>query len=172
MFYRPGVTVLAMKALGTSWTWHSPIFKDAKLQAIVSAQCIRSLPAVVYSAMRGGGLISLWTLLLLQMISIMCLPLAHSPPIFTAVMTIYYCPNMEEALRRAKKAGREPSCYFGGITLKSGRGDLLCIVTGRWWRNIHQYSIHSQGGINDGFQVSLGGQFWENAYIRFKKTDI
>ena len=28
---------------------------------------------------------------------------------------------MEEALRRAKKAGREPGCYFGGITLRSGR---------------------------------------------------
>ena len=40
---------------------------------------------------------------------------------FTADMTTYYCPNMEEALRRAKKAGREPGCYFGGITLKSGR---------------------------------------------------
>jgi hypothetical protein len=36
-------------------------------------------------------------------------------------MTTYYCPNMEEALCRAKKAGREPGCYFGGITLKSGR---------------------------------------------------
>ena len=47
--------------------------------------------------------------------------LAHSPPIFTADMTTYYCPNMEEALRRAKKAGREPGCYFGGITIKSGR---------------------------------------------------
>ena len=36
-------------------------------------------------------------------------------------MTTYYCPNMEEALRRAKKAGREPGCYFGGITLRSGQ---------------------------------------------------
>ena len=36
-------------------------------------------------------------------------------------MTTDYCPNMEEALRRAKKAGREPGCYFGGITLRSGR---------------------------------------------------
>ena len=36
-------------------------------------------------------------------------------------MTTYYCPNMEEALRRAKKAGREAGCYYGGITLRSGR---------------------------------------------------
>ena len=28
---------------------------------------------------------------------------------------------MEEALRRAKKAGREAGCYYGGITLRSGR---------------------------------------------------
>jgi hypothetical protein len=47
--------------------------------------------------------------------------LAHRRPTFTADMTTYYCPNMEEALRRAKKAGREPGCYFGGITLRSGR---------------------------------------------------
>ena len=49
------------------------------------------------------------------------LTLAHRRPIFTADMTTYYCPNMEEALRRAKKAGREAGCYYGGITLKSGR---------------------------------------------------
>ena len=49
------------------------------------------------------------------------LTLAHRRSTFTADMTTYYCPNMEEALRRAKKAGREPGCYFGGITLKSGR---------------------------------------------------
>ena len=54
-------------------------------------------------------------------------------------MTTYYCPNMEEALHRAKKVWREPGCYFGGITLRSGRRDLLCIVTGRWWRNIQQW---------------------------------
>ena len=28
---------------------------------------------------------------------------------------------MEEALRRAKKAGRETGCYYGGIILRSGR---------------------------------------------------
>ena len=47
--------------------------------------------------------------------------LAHRRPTFTADMTTYYCPNMEEALRRAKKAGREAGCYFGGITLRFGR---------------------------------------------------
>ncbi len=54
-------------------------------------------------------------------ISSLCLTLAHQRPTFIADMTTYYCPNMEEALCRAKKAGREPGCYFGGITLKSGR---------------------------------------------------
>ena len=47
--------------------------------------------------------------------------LAHRRSTFTADMTTYYCPNMEEALRRAKKAGREAGCYFGGITLRFGR---------------------------------------------------
>jgi hypothetical protein len=31
-------------------------------------------------------------------------------------MTTYYCPNMKDALRRAKKAGREAGCYYGGLT--------------------------------------------------------
>lgn len=38
-------------------------------------------------------------------------------------MTTYYCPNMEEALRRVKRAVKMsyPGCYFGGITLRSGK---------------------------------------------------
>jgi hypothetical protein len=38
-------------------------------------------------------------------------------------MTTYYCPNMEEALRRAKKAGHGRSKVVSpcGITLRSGR---------------------------------------------------
>ena len=36
-------------------------------------------------------------------------------------MTTYYCPNMEDALRHAKKAGKEPSCYFVGRLVRSGR---------------------------------------------------
>ena len=31
-------------------------------------------------------------------------PIAHRRPIITADMTTYYCPDMEEVLRRAKKA--------------------------------------------------------------------
>lgn len=57
--------------------------------------------------------------------------LAHSPPNFTSDMTTYYCPNMEEALRRAKKAGREPGCYFGGITLRSGRRGFAVYCDGK-----------------------------------------
>ena len=61
----------------------------------------------------------------------MCIYLAHSPTIFTADMTTYYCPNMEEALRRAKKAGREAGCYFGGITLRSGRRGFAVYKDGK-----------------------------------------
>jgi hypothetical protein len=53
-------------------------------------------------------------------------------------MTTYYCPNMEEALRRAKKAGREPGCYFGGITLKSGRRGFVVYRDGEV---IEQYAF-------------------------------
>ena len=47
--------------------------------------------------------------------------LAHPPSIFVAEMTTYYCHTIEEALKKAKAAGKNPGCYFGGITLKSGR---------------------------------------------------
>jgi hypothetical protein len=46
--------------------------------------------------------------------------LALHPPIFGGVRT-YYCRTLEEALKRAKKAGKEPGCHYGGITLPSGR---------------------------------------------------
>ena len=57
-------------------------------------------------------------------------------------MTTYYCPNMEEALLRAKKAGREPGCYFGGITLRSGQrgfavyrdGEVVAQYTAIGWQ--------------------------------------
>ena len=36
-------------------------------------------------------------------------------------MVTYYCISNEEALRRAKIAGKKPGCYYGGITLPNGR---------------------------------------------------
>ena len=40
-----------------------------------------------------------------------------------ADMTTYYCTTIEEALRRVKRAVKVayPGCYFGGITLRSGK---------------------------------------------------
>ena len=36
-------------------------------------------------------------------------------------MVTYYCTSLEEALRRAKIAGKKPGCYYGGIILPGGR---------------------------------------------------
>ena len=36
-------------------------------------------------------------------------------------MVTYYCHSIEEALRRAKIAGRRAGCYMGGIVLPSGK---------------------------------------------------
>ena len=36
-------------------------------------------------------------------------------------MTTYYCLSLEEALKRAKAAGKKPGCWYGGIVLKSGK---------------------------------------------------
>lgn len=50
----------------------------------------------------------------------MCRSLAQSRPIFANRMITYYCHSFEEALKRARQAGKRPGCYYGGITLKSG----------------------------------------------------
>ena len=36
-------------------------------------------------------------------------------------MVTYYFKNPEEALKRAKAAGKQPGCWWGGITLRSGK---------------------------------------------------
>ena len=38
-----------------------------------------------------------------------------------ATMVTYYFKNPEEALKRAKAAGKQPGCWYGGITLPSGK---------------------------------------------------
>ena len=36
-------------------------------------------------------------------------------------MTTYYFKNPDEALKRARLAGKQPGCWYGGITLPSGK---------------------------------------------------
>ena len=40
---------------------------------------------------------------------------------YLAAVTTYYFKNPEDALKRAKAAGRRPGCWWGGITLPSGK---------------------------------------------------
>ena len=53
-------------------------------------------------------------------------------------MTTYYCPNMEEALKRAKAAGKRPGCHFGGIVLRSGKKGFAIYREGKV---LEQYSV-------------------------------
>ena len=63
--------------------------------------------------------------------------LAISSPTF-ADMTTYYCHNLEEALKRAKAAGKRPGCWYGGILLKSGRRGFAVYKEGKIQE---QYSV-------------------------------
>lgn len=63
--------------------------------------------------------------------------LAISPSTF-ADMTTYYCHTLEEALRRAKNAGKRPGCFYGGITLKSGKKGFAVYREGKV---MEQYSV-------------------------------
>ena len=51
---------------------------------------------------------------------------------------------MEEALRRAKKAGREPGCTPDGITLKSGRRGFAVYREGKGWSNTQRWGGRSK----------------------------
>ena len=53
-------------------------------------------------------------------------------------MTTYYCHTLEEALKRAKKAGKKPGCFYGGIVLKSGKTGFAIYRDGKV---VERYSV-------------------------------
>ena len=69
--------------------------------------------------------------------------LAHRRPIFTAEMTTYYLKTLEEALKKAKAAGKRPGCWYGGIVLRSGRRGFAVYRDGKV---IEQYSVMGNMG--------------------------
>ena len=64
--------------------------------------------------------------------------LAISTSFFDGEMITYYCHSLEEALRRAKMAGKKPGCFFGGIVLRSGKRGFAVYREGKV---IEQYSV-------------------------------
>ena len=73
-----------------------------------------------------------------ELIPLLYPSLAHLAPIFTAEMTTYYYRTLEEALKKAKAAGKRPGCFFGGITLKSGKKGFAIYREGKV---IEQYTF-------------------------------
>ena len=76
----------------------------------------------------------------------MCHTLAHVPAIFGSMVT-YYCISLEEALRRAKAAGKRPGCYYGGITLPSGKRGFAVYREGKV---VERYSVMANTVSLDG----------------------
>ena len=68
-------------------------------------------------------------------------------------MTVYYCHTLEEALRRAKAAGKRPGCHFGGIVLKSGKMGFAIFREGKV---VEQYSVVGENGLSFGIVVGNG----------------
>jgi hypothetical protein len=64
--------------------------------------------------------------------------LAISQVIFAFDMTTYYCHTLEEALRRAKIAGKRPGYWYCGIVLKNGKKGFAIYREGKV---IEQYSV-------------------------------
>ena len=55
-----------------------------------------------------------------------------------ATMVTYYFKNPEEALKRVKAAGKRPGCWYGGITLRSGKKGWAIYMDGRV---VEQYAV-------------------------------
>jgi len=62
-------------------------------------------------------------------------------------MVTYYCISFEEALRRAKLAGKTPGCYYGGITLRSGKKGFAIYKEGKV---VEQYSVLNKNAHRNG----------------------
>ena len=57
-----------------------------------------------------------------------------------ATMVTYYFRNPEDALKRAKAAGKQPGCWWGGITLRSGKKGWAIYKDGKL---VEQYAVIS-----------------------------
>ena len=53
-------------------------------------------------------------------------------------MTTYYFRNPEDALRRAKAAGKNPGCWYCGIILRSGKKGWAIYKDGKI---VEQYAV-------------------------------
>ena len=62
-------------------------------------------------------------------------------PLSLGSMVTYYCISLEEALRRAKIAGKQPGCYYGGITLRNGKKGFAVYRDGK---EFERYSVLSK----------------------------
>ena len=62
--------------------------------------------------------------------------------IYLAAVITYYFKNPEEALKRAKAAGREPGGWWGGITLPSGKKGWAIYKGGKV---VEQYAVMRNG---------------------------
>ena len=59
---------------------------------------------------------------------------------YLAAVVTYYFKNPEETLKRAKAAGKRPGCWYGGITLRSGKRGWAIYKDGKV---IEQYAVMS-----------------------------
>lgn len=50
-----------------------------------------------------------------------CLTKVGKIYLYLAAMVTYYFKDPEEALKKAKAAGKKPGCWYGGVTLRSGK---------------------------------------------------
>ena len=58
--------------------------------------------------------------------------------LYLAAVITYYFKSPEEALKRAKAAGKQPGCWWCGITLRSGKKGWAIYKGGKV---VEQYAV-------------------------------
>lgn len=77
-------------------------------------------------------------------------------------MTTYYCHTLEEALKRAKAAGKRPGCWYGGIVLKSGRRGFAIYREGKVPKSIHIRQTNFEHQEKDGLSFFVSSKVCSN----------
>ncbi len=67
--------------------------------------------------------------------------------LYLAAMTTYYFKDPEEALKKAKAAGKKPGCWYGGITLRSGKKGWAIYRDGKV---VERYAVMQNSTVDPG----------------------
>jgi len=89
----------------------------------------------------------------------MLLTLVGKTYLYLAGMVTYYFRDPEEAHKKAKAAGKQPGCWYGGITLRSDKKGWAIYKDGKV---VEMYVV--MGRLKAFFSKSAGEKYFVNVF--------